>query len=98
MYVRKNTSQPGKCRSVKPMCQWHIGSVGSACFTGGEPTDAVSACTRLQLRQNACILAKSGFGNKLQPFLTVFYTFVVVPSILSRYTRVESKEKGGLLE
>ena len=50
MYVTFFTSQPGKCRSVKPMCQWHIGSVGSACFTGGEPTDAVSACTRLQPR------------------------------------------------
>ena len=72
MYVRKNTSQPGKCANI------------------------VSACTRLQLRQNACILAKSGFGNKLQPFLTVFYAFVVVPPILSRYTRVESKEKGGM--
>ena len=48
MYVSFFSSQPGKCRSVKPMCQWHIGSVGSTCFAGGEPPGKVSACTRLQ--------------------------------------------------
>ena len=30
IYVGKNTAQTGKCRSVKPMCRGHIGSVGSA--------------------------------------------------------------------
>ncbi len=28
MYVSFFSSQTGKCRSVKPMCQGHIGSVG----------------------------------------------------------------------
>ena len=48
MYVTFFTSQTGKCRSVKPMCQWHIGSVGSACLQVEEPTSVASVRTRLQ--------------------------------------------------
>ncbi len=39
VYVSFFSSQPGKCRSVKAMCQWHIGSVGATCFAGGEPPE-----------------------------------------------------------
>ena len=55
VYVGKITAQTGKCRSVKPMCRGHIGSVGSACLQVEEPTGVASACTRLQTQKNACI-------------------------------------------
>ena len=58
VYVSFFSSQTGKCRSVKPMYPWYIGSVGATCFTGGEPPDAVSACTSLQILKNACIFER----------------------------------------
>ena len=60
MYVSFFSSQTGKCRSVKPMCRGHIGSVGSACLQVEEPTGAASACTRLQTQKNACIFLTIG--------------------------------------
>ena len=47
VYVSFFSSQTGKCRSVQKTCQWQVFSVGPACSTGGEPTDGVSAYTRL---------------------------------------------------
>ena len=69
MYVSFFSSQPGKCRSVKPMYQWYIGSVGATCFTGGEPPDVVSACTRLQASQKCLHFCEIVFSCAFSPRL-----------------------------
>ena len=54
MRIRFFTSQPDKCRSVKPMCQWHIGSVGPTCNQVGE-TYRRSECMQEAAYSRKCL-------------------------------------------